>query len=389
MTVRRFLYYGYDRDTYQGCLDQICATNRRHAGILNLWFLIINALFLACSKFNLLGIDKRSTIFYLSFFIAAAIYELLLHLAHGFAMKHWRFMIYIHILMFMYFSIKHSEKQPYLAATMFLVLVVLVALSYIDEMLRMSLALILCSGWFVANSLHYKPSSIATQDIYNMIVFLSLALVLHYAFQHARMHEFETYLKNIRIQRELEVKSSFDALTSLLNRGRFFAMASDVLRETNDEYMAICLLDLDGFKQINDIYGHQMGDKVIQLAGSTILNTMQIDLTERWSFPERAIAEHLSFAGRLGGDEFIVFVRGQRDQESVLKLLHKVLETLNSVELEDIHGIHASFGVTELSAEDRDIDQAYNRADAALYTSKRAGKNQISINNDPVGEDRT
>ncbi|MBQ7680059.1 MAG: GGDEF domain-containing protein [Butyrivibrio sp.] len=296
-------------------------------------------------------------------------------------------MVYGNILIFMTFSILHSQKQPYLAATMFLVLVVLVALSYIDNMLVMTLMLLVYSGLFLADTFRCKPSSIATQDSYNTVVFVSLALILHYTFQRSRMHEYVTYLNNIRIQRELEVKSSFDALTSLLNRGRFFAMAGDVLHSVHDEYMAICLLDLDGFKQINDTYGHQMGDKVIQLAGTTILNTMHIDLTEKWSFPERAISDKLSFAGRLGGDEFIVFVRGRKDQAEVLELLRTMLNTLNSVELEGIHGIHASFGVTEISSQDKDIDRAYNRADDALYQSKRAGKNQISIQNNPVGEE--
>lgn len=387
MKAKSIIYYGYDKDTYNGCLDQICATNRRHVGILNLWFLIITAVFLAFSITNQFGVDLRSTSFYLSYFITAAIFEAILHIFPNFVRKYWRLMVYGNILIFMTFSILHSQKQPYLAATMFLVLVVLVALSYIDNMLVITLMLLVYSGLFLADTFRYKPSSIATQDSYNTIVFVSLALILHYTFQRSRMHEYVTYLNNIRIQRELEVKSSFDALTSLLNRGRFFAMAGDVLHSAHDEYMAICLLDLDGFKQINDTYGHQMGDKVIQLAGTTILNTMHIDLTEKWSFPERAISDKLSFAGRLGGDEFIVFVRGRKDQAEVLELLRTMLNTLNSVELEGIHGIHASFGVTEISSQDKDIDRAYNRADDALYQSKRAGKNQISIQNNPVGEE--
>ena len=54
-----------------------------------------------------------------------------------------------------------------------------------------------------------------------------------------------------------------------------------------------------------------------------------------------------------------------------------MLASLNSVRFDGLDGIHASFGVTQLSAKDKDIDSAYKRADEALYASKRAGKNQI------------
>ena len=79
------------------------------------------------------------------------------------------------------------------------------------------------------------------------------------------MMQFVLYHKNMQNQRELEVGSSFDALTSLLNRGRFFSMADRVLHDGSGGYKALCLIDLDGFKQVNDQPGHQMGDKVKQI----------------------------------------------------------------------------------------------------------------------------
>ena len=146
-------------------------------------------------------------------------------------------------------------------------------------------------------------------------------------------------------------------------------MAGSVLRGYHNEYMVLCLLDLDEFKQINDKLGHQMGDKAIQIAGNTITEVMEIDLKEKWSFQERAVRNGLSFAGRLGGDEFIVFIRGKSKKEEILTLMQEMLKKLK--------GIHASIGITEILEQDMDIDDAYRRADEALYESKRAGKNQI------------
>ncbi|MCR5626926.1 MAG: GGDEF domain-containing protein, partial [Lachnospiraceae bacterium] len=158
-----------------------------------------------------------------------------------------------------------------------------------------------------------------------------------------------------------------------------FSLAGSIIKQPHDEYLAICLIDLDGFKQINDKLGHQMGDKAIQITGNTIIDSMHIEFREKWSFTERAIAEKLSFAGRLGGDEFIVLVRGKNGREDVEAFLTNVLQCLNEVKLGDLHGIKASFGVTEILPGDNDIDTAYSQADAALYESKRAGKNQINF----------
>ena len=61
------------------------------------------------------------------------------------------------------------------------------------------------------------------------------------------------------------------------------------------------------------------------------------------------------------------------------ELLEKMLNDLNDVRFEALQGINASFGVTEIGSDDRDIDNAYKRADAALYESKRSGKNRITF----------
>lgn len=379
MTKKSLNYYGYDRSTYTSCNELIRSTNRRHMEFVNVWFLLLNAMFVIFSLLNIFGVDKRSLHFYLTYLILAAVFEVALHVLKKTVLRLSRLFVLINIVILVSFGIYASTAQPYMAALMFHVLIVLIGISYIDTMVLMTLALGVSCVIFLFTSFRLKSLSIAYQDLYNTIVFLSLALTLHYTFQRTRMDQFETYQKNVQIQRELEVKSSFDALTSLLNRGRFFSLAGEVLHAPHDEYMAVCLLDLDSFKQINDKLGHQMGDKAIQIAGTTILDTLGIDLSEKWSFPERAIKEKSSFAGRLGGDEFVIFLRGSVERDNLVTLLQNMLVTLNNVEFGELHGIHASFGVVEITGDEHDIDHVYNLADDALYASKRAGKNQITF----------
>ena len=243
---------------------------------------------------------------------------------------------------------------------------------------------ILGTGIFLTTSYLYKTFSIAYHDTYNVMVVFTLAITLHYTFQRTRVAQFILYQKDLLIQKELEVKSSFDALTSLLNRGRFFAVAEEILRLKPQEYMSLCLLDLDGFKQINDSLGHQMGDKVIQTVGKTLLDSLELNSPDRTDISKWDLTQQRSLAGRLGGDEFILFLRGKKSQKDVQELLQKILDSLNAVKFDGLDGIHASFGVTELNSADKDIDNAYKRADEALYESKRSGKNQIHFSSELI-----
>ena len=379
MRYRSINHYGYDRSRYEDCIDLIHDTNYNHILILNTWFMILTTVFMILSGLNRFGVDKRQFGLYLVFSVISLVFEIVLIVFKGFVLRYARLFAHLNILILMVFSIYASLARPYLAATMFLVLVVLVAVTYIDTMLSITIVLILYSCAFLYTSNLKKPESIAQLDLYNVTVFLVLAIVLHFTFQHAKMKEFYTLQKNMQIQRDLEIRSSFDTLTNLLNRARFFSVAGEVVRSYNgSEYIAACVLDLDSFKQINDRLGHQMGDKAIQVTGNIIAETLSIDMLEKWSFTERAVSEGLSFAGRLGGDEFIMMVRG-RQKDDIRKLLETILNKLNGVRIGELNGIHASLGVTEIRVSDRDMDSAYNRADDALYESKKAGKNRITF----------
>ena len=289
-------------------------------------------------------------------------------------------MVYLNITALLTFGIICSASQPYMAATIYLVMLMIVSLAYISTMLKIGILLFAGCGAFLFVSYQVKPGSIFNQDVFNVIIVLMLSIVFHYTFQRARIRQFITFRQSIRMQQELQIKSSFDALTSLLNRGRFFSLAGAVIKQSKGDYTVLGLMDLDKFKTINDTLGHQMGDKVIQIAGETILKELSIDYGEKWSFPERAVKEKLNFAGRLGGDEFVVLIRDTDNVGEVEIVFNKLLSTLNNTRLDNLDGINASIGVTVIGENDRDIDSAYNRADEALYRSKESGRNKITFN---------
>ena len=162
-------------------------------------------------------------------------------------------------------------------------------------------------GWYPPSVLHsniverllmYGFRSDAKADISYGDVF-----GLHYTFQRTRVSQFILYQRDLQIQRELEIKSSFDALTTLLNRGRFFAITEEILRSKPNEYITLCILDLDEFKGINDNLGHQMGDKVIQTVGKTLIKQLGIESYISEMISSWDLKPKISIAGRLGGDE--------------------------------------------------------------------------------------
>lgn len=382
MHYRSINYYGYDKNRYDDCKELINESNFKHLQILNTWLLGLTIVFLFLSKMNLFGVTGRNFNMYLSFFILSFVLEVFLFVFKDFSKKHSSVIVHINAATMVTFGIYSSAKQPYLTATMYLVLLVLLAVAYIGTMVSVSVIMILYSAVFLYTSYKLKSHSLFELDSYNVTVCLILAIILHYTFQHTRMEQFATLQRNIQIQRDLEIRSSFDTLTDLLNRARFFSIAGEIVGKYTElnEYIAIALLDLDKFKQINDTLGHQMGDKAIQTTATIIAEELNLDLLEKWSFASKVVKEKVSFAGRLGGDEYILFIRGLKNDEETLELLNRILSRLKAVKIGELNGIHGSFGVTVLKETDADIDTAYTRADAGLYISKASTDEKITFN---------
>ena len=374
--LRKFNYYGFSKETYAACAQPIQQSNRQHAEIINWWFLLVNVLYFVCAQFEWLNVDAGSKWLYAGYIVATGAFIA----AERFVPRFRQMTLLptlINVVILVSFGIAVSNAAPYTIAFMFMIIILVIAASYIETMLRMVCILGVCAVVFIYFSYVRKPLSISYQDICNIIIILGLALSLHYPFQRMRIRQFVINNQNISIRRELEVQSSFDTLSSLFNRATFFTLCAASLQKRTP-FAALCIVDLDEFKQINDELGHQMGDRAIQVAGEAIADALQVDASDKWEFKERAMRGVGSFAGRLGGDEFIVLVRDKSDEGEVRALLEDLLVHLNRVEEGDLHGLRASIGMTQISDE-ADIDNAYRRADTALYRAKGNGKNQVCV----------
>jgi len=377
MNFESLNYYGYSRETYKNCKELVFDTNKKHVNILNIWLAIICVFMFSVSYVSLFAVMTGNRLLYVVYFFAALIMELWMRLKKEHSELEVRLAMLLNVLMIASFGIYTSVMQPYMAAVIYPVMLVVLSLSYIETFLVASFVLVISSAVLLYSSYVFKPMSIFYVDLYNIVICLILAFILHYAFQHTRISHFVIYYENVDIQNDLEVKSSFDSLTSLLNRGRFFMMAREILKAPHDDYMAVCLFDLDGFKLINDRLGHQMGDKAIQIMSKTLLDGFNIDFGEKWTFQNRALKEEASIAGRLGGDEYIVLLRGRLNREVVREEVQGILDALSAIRMGELDGLHSSVGIYEVKEDDIDIDDAYMKADRALYKAKEAGKHQM------------
>lgn len=169
-----------------------------------------------------------------------------------------------------------------------------------------------------------------------------------------------------RIQNELHWQAAHDPLTDLPNRlllaDRFGQAIENARRQGT--LLAVCVLDLDRFKQINDELGHDTGDKLL------------VQVAARLSRELRTV-DTLS---RLGGDEFVILLEDVHDATELNLPLSRVQAALNTPFIIDRQSLHlsASLGVTVFPQDDADADTLMRHADQAMYAAKQAGRNQIA-----------
>ena len=170
-----------------------------------------------------------------------------------------------------------------------------------------------------------------------------------------------------RLEGELHRLATTDVLTQSSNRRHFFECARREFEHAHKfgSPLAFLLLDLDDFKKINDQYGHQIGDQVLQRLAHCGSNALRRG----------------DLFGRIGGEEFAALFPGCEPDVAlqVAERLQREVQRLSFRHEGTSFGITVSQGLTSLLATDVSLDALYARADAAMYMAKRQGKNQIVL----------
>jgi diguanylate cyclase (GGDEF)-like protein len=178
----------------------------------------------------------------------------------------------------------------------------------------------------------------------------------------------QTHDRIRKLQMTLEQMVVSDPLTGLHNRRYLMdRLVQEMQRsDRHGEPLAFALIDLDGFKPINDQFGHVLGDKVLRAVGNVISKSVRVS----------------DVAARYGGDEFGIILP-QTPPEGAMRVCERLLRAISELVLQDESGrscrVTASLGLAYYPADDVDTpEDLVHSADGALYGAKRSGKNRYS-----------
>ena len=161
-------------------------------------------------------------------------------------------------------------------------------------------------------------------------------------------------------QKRLEAAARLDSMTQLFNRETAMECIRSILESDKERRHALFMLDIDNFKDLNDTLGHQAGDDfLIKLARGL-----------KGRFRESDVV------GRIGGDEFFALMQNVSERELIDKKASEILDIVQAAasDYPEVK-LGGSIGIGIYPKDGSDLDGLYSKADSALYTAKRSGKN--------------
>ncbi len=202
---------------------------------------------------------------------------------------------------------------------------------------------------YCVGSYYYKNSAVVTHDIYSAVVSVLLSLAVFAYHAQLRANWFIVKERYKRLSRT-------DLLTTLLNKCSYEARCQKLLSDLEPgEPCALAIFDLDTFKQINDTYGHAIGDRVLELTGQALAAHFRID----------------GLVGRIGGDEFSAFACTHRGVEHFARRAENVVLEVKERAVKELRiEVTMSVGLAAKLHGPVDFAELYIKADEDMYFHK-------------------
>lgn len=187
--------------------------------------------------------------------------------------------------------------------------------------------------------------------------------------------QYAAVMTDISEQKQVEdlvwKKAHYDPLTNLANRAYFLEQLTSAIsllqhhkEEMTNQFLGLFFLDLDQFKEVNDQYGHAIGDILIKLVAERLQNSVRTN----------------DLLGRLGGDEFLIALPALETLSTCEHIAQEIIQTLNQVFVLDQNRVYigCSVGISVCTEAFMDPQRLIAQADEAMYVAKRNGKNQFA-----------
>ncbi len=226
------------------------------------------------------------------------------------------------------------------------------------------------NGWVIVLGVHndYMDKQIKYECANARSMAKQLCIVILAFIAFVMVYIVISRIRSNESKKQLENKADTDLLTGLNNKLATERKIKEYMAAHPDTQSMMLLLDIDNFKKINDTMGHAFGDEVLRSLGQ------QIGANFRAS----------DIIGRVGGDEFMVFLKGIENKETVRKEAKKVETFFRGFQAGEYvkYAATASIGAAIYPQEGADFETLYKAADQGLYKAKKRGKNQLAFYRD-------
>ncbi|MBE5842958.1 MAG: diguanylate cyclase [Butyrivibrio sp.] len=261
------------------------------------------------------------------------------------------FYFWLHIIFIMMDVVSSNNQQ----ALWFPLMLMIFPALFIDKMYKYGIEELILVIIFCVFSYNYKPYDLFLRDTYLGIAAYVSSMLSAHILLDLRSHQ------GLAID-ELTRVSTIDSLTNSLNKGAFLETIDNYYdKKITGEPCAMCVIDVDNFKQVNDSLGHNAGDRLLKHIGDLL----------RENFRSTDII------GRFGGDEFIVFMPGAGAKDLVEARCRRMQEMLADFNIGNTEPFSLSIGVI-VDLGDHPSNKLFRMTDDALYESKLLGKNRTT-----------
>ena len=342
-----FCYCGIEKEEYQAVKKSAYVSN------FNVWKLlhvlmagVFTVLFISSLVSELL----RQNMF---FYLALMIYSIIATVLFFFILKKdsliSQLVIYLSISALFVFSALITQNKPDVPATTFIVFLLITPMFMIDKPYYMAIELGVASVVFLVWMYYVKSYDVWVMDMINVLIFLGVGIFIHIIANSVRIKEFV-------LTRQINIQKDLDDLTGLQNKGAITRQINEYLNDKSKNKGIMFLLDIDGFKKINDTFGHDVGD--------VVLNKLGVFLKNKFINGE--------IVGRFGGDEFIIFIKDDNDKELASRAATEIVDgAANSVSYPyQQEPLQVSMGIAIYRGSEKNYSEIFKKADIALYQAK-------------------
>lgn len=254
--------------------------------------------------------------------------------------------------LFLYLSIVKFPTRP---AGSILTFFVVVPLLFIDHSFRINLY---AFGMFVVHmilSFVFKGVSLGSVDLINTFTSVILGMLIGRLFLITRLKQFET-------EKQLKIERETDFLTQLYNRRKLY-MDLNCLDQTGYQEVGTLIIDLDHFKEFNDLYGHLTGDRCLQEFGKLLQSVSKANSVKFY---------------RLGGEEFVGITLNM-SKEEIMQLAEEIRMSVKALNIAE-KNLTLSIGISIIPIKkDQSVDYYLEGPDKALYKAKELGRDKIEL----------